>query len=209
MHTLYWKPMSGSLAPMALLEETGLPYEGVKVNADAGEHKSEAYKRDVHPLGLVPALRLPDGRMVIESAAMMIHLADLAPAKGLAPVVTDPDRALYLNWMVYGAATLYPAYIRNYHPYKFRVREDDDEAVKALAVAAVDTAWAAVETALSDGRPFLLGDKFSAADIYVGMLALWHPKAEAFRAACPNVSRLRKAVWDRPEAAKALGAHAR
>ncbi|MEQ8393809.1 glutathione S-transferase family protein [Thalassobaculum sp.] len=209
MHTLYWKPQSGSLAPMTLLEETGLPYEAVKVNADAGEHKSEAYKRDVHPLGLIPALRLPDGTVMIESAAMVIYLADLAPQKGLAPAPTDAKRATYLQWLVYGAATLYPAYIRLYHPDYHRVREGDDEAVKALARTAIDTAWAAVERGLADGRPFLLGDTASAADLYTGMLALWHPDPAAFKEACPNVAALRKAVWGRPAAAKALAAHAK
>jgi len=208
MHTLYWKPMSGSLAPMALLEETGLPFETTKVDAAAGEDKSEAYMRDVHPLGLVPALRIPDGRVMIESAAMMIYLADLAPASGMAPAATDPDRALYMQWLVYGAATLYPAYIRYYHADYHRVREGDDEAVKALAVKALDAAWAPIEATLVDGRGFLLGDRCTAADIYVAMLALWHPGRGAFGKACPNVNRLREAVWARPACAKALGMHA-
>lgn len=209
MHTLYWKPMSGSLAPMALLEETGLPFGLAKVDAAAGEDKSEAYMRDVHPLGLVPALRLPDGRVMIESAAIVGYLADLAPEKRLAPAPTDPDRAFYLQWLVYGAATLYPAYIRYYHPDYHRVREGDDDAVKALAVAALNTAWNAVEAAFADGRPFLLGDRCTAADIYMAMLALWHPDKKTFKPACPGVDRMQAAVWQRPAAAKALAMHAR
>lgn len=208
MHTLYWKPMSGSLAPMALLEETGIPFETAKVNAAAGEDKSEAYMRDVHPLGLVPALRIPDGRVMIESAAMMIYLADLAPAKGLAPAATDPDRALYMQWMVYGAATLYPAYIRYYHPDYHRVRDDDDDAVKALAVNALDAAWAPVDAALAAGGGFLTGSGCTAADIYIAMMALWHPGRGAFGKAAPAVNRLRETVWARPACAKALAMHA-
>lgn len=206
MHTLYWKPNSGSLAPMALLEETGLPYATVKVDAAAGEHKSEAYRRDVHPLGLIPALRLRDGRVMIESAAIVAYLADLAPEKRLAPAPNSPERGFYLQWLVYGAATLYPAYSRHYHPDRHRVRDGDDEAVMTLAVAAVDEAWRPVESALADGRTFLLGDHCSAADIYLAMLALWHPDKASFRAACPGVERMRKAVWQRPAAAKALAA---
>ena len=209
MHTLYWKPQSGSLAPMALFEETGLPYTTVKVDAGAGEHKTEAYRRDVHPLGLYPALRLPNGRVMIESAAMVAYLADLAPDKRLAPAATDPDRAFYLQWLMFGSTTLYPAYIRFYHPYYHRVREDDDEAVKALARRDIDAAWAVVETALSQGRTFLVGDRCTAADIYIAMLALWNPGGEAFRSGCPGVERLRSAVWARPGSAKALAAHAK
>lgn len=209
MHTLYWKPNSGSLAPMALLEETGLPYRTVKVDADAGEHKSEAYRRDVHPLGLIPALKLLDGRVMIESAAIVGYLADLAPEKRLAPATNDADRAFYLQWLVFGASTLYPAYIRYYHPDYHRVRDTDDEAVKALAVKALNEAWSAVETTFADGRPFLTGDRCTAADIYVGMLALWHPQRDQFRAACPGVDALRKAVWARPACAKALADHAK
>lgn len=209
MHTLYWKPQSGSLAPMALLEETGLPYRTVKVDAAAGEHKSEEYKRNVHPLGLIPALRLLDGRVMIESAAIVAYLADLASEKRLAPAANDADRAFYLQWLSFGASTLYPAYIRYYHPDYHRVRETDDEAVKALAVSALNDAWLAVEAAFADGRPFLLGDRCTAADIYVGMLALWHPQRDQFKAACPAVDKLRAAVWARPSCAKALAEHAK
>ncbi len=208
MHTLYWRPRSGSLAPMALLEETRQPYEAVKVDSAAGEDKSEAYVRDVHPLGLVPALKLPDGRMMIESAAIVAYLADLAPEMRLAPATTDPDRALYLQWLVYGAATLYPAYIRYYHPDYHRVREGDDEAVKTLARRDLDAGWKVVEAALADGRRFLLGDRCTAADIYLATLALWNPAGKGFRESSPGVERMRAAVWERPAAAKALAAHA-
>src|SRR3546814_15560445 len=98
---------------------------------------------------------------------MAIYLGDLAPAAGLAPAVDDPDRALYLQWLVYGAATVYPAYIRYYHPNHHRVRDTDDEAVKTLAVAALNQAWRPVEAALQDGRPWLPGDRCTAPAIYV------------------------------------------
>jgi glutathione S-transferase len=209
MHTLYWKPSSGSLAPMALLEETGLPYTTVKVDADAGEHRSEAYKRDVHPLGLIPALKLRDGRVMIESAAIVAYLADLAPESRLAPAPNDADRAFYLQWLVYGAATLYPCYIRFYHPDYHRVRDGDDEAVQDLALTALNEAWKAVETAFADGRPLLTGERCTAADIYIAMLALWHPDKKTFKPACPGVDRMQAAVWQRPAAAKALALHAR
>ena len=91
MHTLYWNRNSSSLAPMAVLEESGTPYEAVWIDMAAGEHKSPAH-RARHPLGLVPALVLPDGTTLVESAAITAYGADLNPDNGLAPPVGTPSR---------------------------------------------------------------------------------------------------------------------
>ena len=77
-YQLYWYKAASSLAPMAVLEETGATYEAVEIDAAAGEHKGAAY-RQIHPLGLIPALRLPDGRMVFESAGI-VHVSTISAA---------------------------------------------------------------------------------------------------------------------------------
>lgn len=69
MLTLYYAPGSSSMASHLVLEETGAEFETRFVNEDAGEHRTEAYLR-VNPRGKVPALRLADGRMLVENVAI-------------------------------------------------------------------------------------------------------------------------------------------
>lgn len=194
MHTLYWNRNSSSLAPMAVLEESGTPYEAVWIDMAAGEHKSPAH-RARHPLGLVPALVLPDGTTLVESAAITAYGADLNPDNGLAPPVGTPSRGRYMQWLTYGAATIYTTYMRMYQIYDYRVREGDDECIRALAERQLVDRWRVVEEALEQtGGPFLLGDAPSAADIYLAMLAGWHHDLPAFWGHSPRIKAMRDGV---------------
>ena len=205
-HTLYWSSFSGSLAPLCLLIEGGVSHDAVQVRTKEREHKSEGYLRDVHPLGTVPALRLPDGRVILESAAMVLYLAELAPSLAPAPVSTD--RPMFLQWVVFGSGTLYPTYLRIYHIEDMVPDEAARPAAKDLAVSGLAPKWQVVENALkAAGGPFLFGDIPSAADIYLAMLALWHPQQDHFAAACPKVREMKNAVWELPSMRQALKVH--
>lgn len=204
-HTLYWSSRSGSLAPLCLLIEADLPHDTVRVDTGQREHKAPAYLRDVHPLGTVPALRLPDGTVLIESAAMVLYLAELSPA--LAPPPRTTDRALFLQWITYSAATLYTTCMRIYHTENFVPDEAARDGVRRAAINALDRCWKVVEATLDGGRPYLFAETASAADIYLAMLASWHPDPERFGAAYPKVDRLRTEVWDLPSMRRALTFH--
>ncbi|SDG34124.1 glutathione S-transferase family protein [Thalassobaculum litoreum] len=206
VHTLYWSSFSGSLAPLCLLIEGGVPHDTVQVRTKEKEHKTDVYLRDIHPLGTVPALRLPDGRVLLESAAMVLHLAELAPA--LAPAPGSTERPMYLQWVAYGSGTLYPAYQRIYHVEDMVPDEAARPAAKELAMAGLAPRWKVVDDALAAGSgPYLFGDTASAADIYLAMLALWHPEQEPFAAACPKVRAMKNAVWKIPSMQQALKVH--
>ncbi len=206
VHTLYWSSHAGSLAPLCLLIEGGVPHDTVQVRTKEREHKTDAYLRDVHPLGTVPALRLPDGRVILESAAMVLHLAELVPP--LAPAAGSGERPMFLQWVAYASGTLYPSYQRVYHVEDIVPDEAARPAAKGLAIAGLAPRWQVVEDALAAGSgPFLLGDSPSAADVYMAMMALWHPQPEAFAAACPKVRAMKNAVWQMPSMQQALTHH--
>ncbi|WP_281683756.1 glutathione S-transferase family protein [Thalassobaculum salexigens] len=204
-HVLYWSGRAGSLAPLCLLIEGGVPHETVQVDTSRRAHKTADYLRDVHPLGTVPALRLPDGQVILESGAMVLHLAELAPS--LAPAAGSADRAMFLNWVAYGAGSLYPAYQRVYHTDHIVPDEAGRPAAREAAVVALDRCWDVVEAALEAGRPGLFGDRPGAADVYLAMLALWHPAPERLAAACPKVRAMKDAVWALPSMRQALAVH--
>ena len=105
--TLYTAPQSRGFMVAWLLEELGVPYDAVVLDLSAGEHKA-AWYLDIHPLGSVPALAV-QGRVILESLAICLWLADAYPAAGLAPSLNAPERAEFLQWMVYATATIEPA----------------------------------------------------------------------------------------------------
>ena len=78
MYTLYWHPWSSSYAPMAVMEELGVAFDHHEVDYDGGETETSDY-RQIQPLGLIPALKIGDGRSMFESAAIILYLCDFHP----------------------------------------------------------------------------------------------------------------------------------
>jgi glutathione S-transferase len=161
--TLFHSPQTRSSGALTLLEELGAPYELRVLNMKAGEQRQPAYLA-INPLGKVPAI-LHGETLVTEQVAIFIHLADLFPQAGLAPGLTDPQRGTYLRWLVYYAACYEPGLVD-----KAMKREPAPPAMSTYGD--FDTMLQTVLSQLTD-RPYLLGDKISAADILWGNALHW------------------------------------
>jgi glutathione S-transferase len=187
-YTLYGRIGSGNAVCEATLALTGLPHTLVDLERWRQDAPPAALLA-VSPLAEVPALVLPDGSVMTESAAITLYLADLAPESGLAPPVTHPQRARYLRWMLYLAAQTYPTALRLYYPERFTSEPFGAEAVKAAAAVRYAFEWSVFAEALGSG-PFILGSKMSAVDLYAAMLASWALDVEALVTRHPNLRRL-------------------
>ncbi len=207
MMTLYWSPRAASEAAMAALNETGAEYRTEKINVAAGEHKSADYLK-INPNGLVPALELDDGRVMFETAAMVLYLAERYPEAGLAPSPDGAQRAPYYQWLLFLAGTIQPACKRYYWPHRFSTDAGDAEKVKAKAVVDLLAHWKIVDDALK-GRDWMAGEDFSAVDIYMLMLAHWFIPTDDLFARCPNVARVAEKTAARPAVKKAREMHGR
>jgi glutathione S-transferase len=161
--TLFHAPHTRSSGVLLLLEELGAPYELHVLDRGRDELRAPSYLA-INPLGKVPALR--DGDAVItEQVAIFLYLADKFPAAGLAPPIGDALRGPYLRWMVFYAASFEPALVdrarghgpgtRAMSPYG-----DYDTVIDTLAAAL-------------DRGPYLLGERFSAADVLWGTALHW------------------------------------
>lgn len=197
MYKLYERPGAGSAAVEALLAELGAEVELIPVPRNADGSMPDWFKA-INPRGQIPTLGLPDGIVMLESAAMMIHLADLHPASGLAPEVSHPDRPRYLQWMLYLAAEIYPADLRMYYPDRFSVDAAHAPGIKAKGVADLDAALDHFASGLGAG-PYILGQRFSAADIYAAMLCSWAADVPALFARHANIKRHYRLVAERPK----------
>ena len=156
---LYYNPMSRARIVHFMLEEVGQPYRMELVRFDKGEHKTPAFLA-VNPMGKLPAL-VHRGTAVTEAAAICAYLADAFPAAGLAPALDSPERGTYYRWMFFGAGCVEPALMD-----RMLSRPAADKP-SALGYGCYEDTMNALEKALTPG-PFILGDRFSAADVYIG-----------------------------------------
>ena len=157
--TLYTNPMSRGRTVHWLLDELGAPYDVKLIDLAKGEQKSPQYLA-INPMGKVPAI-VHRGVVVTETAAICVYLADAFPQAGLAPKLDDPKRGTYLRWMFFAVGCLEPAVMD-----KMFKRPAFDRP-SAVGYGTYETMLATLETALKPG-PWILGERFSAVDVFVG-----------------------------------------
>lgn len=195
--TLFHAPNSRSCAVRFLLEELGVPYDLHVLDLKKNEQRAPAYLA-VNPMGKVPAIRHGDA-LVTELPAIFIYLADLFPDAGLAPGLHDPLRGPYLRWLAFYGSSFEPAIT--------------DRALKREPAPPVlcpygdyDTMLATLTDRLRAG-PYLLGERFSAADVLWGNSLGWITMFKLVPE-LPEIVAYRDRVNARPAARRAAQADA-
>lgn len=161
---LYYNPMSRARIVHWLLEELGVPYRLELLRFDKREHKSPQFLA-INPMGKVPTI-IDNGVVVTEAAAICTYLADNYPRAQLAPALHDPARASYLRWLFFGAGCLEPAMVD-----RMLARPTVDRP-SALGYGSYENVMATLEGAFTPG-PFILAERFSAADVYIASQIGW------------------------------------
>ena len=175
----YTNPMSRGRIARWMLEEVGQPYRTVVLDYGT-TMKGDDYLA-INPMGKVPAIT-HRGVTVTECAAICAYLADAFPQAGLAPAFDDPGRGTYLRWMFFAAGPLEAAVTAKSLGLLARAEKSG-----MVGYGSFDQVVDALEPAVADG-PWILGDRFSAADVYVGSQIAWGlqfktlPEREAFKA---------------------------
>lgn len=161
--TLYHAPNTRSFGVLVLLEELGASFDLHVLNIGAGEQRQQAYL-SINPMGKVPAV-MHGSSLITEQAAIYIYLADLFPKAGLAPALHDPLRGPYLRWMVYYAACFEPAIVD-------RALKRDPGPPGTVPYGDYDATIGTLMRQIEQG-PYMLGDRFTAADILWGSALNW------------------------------------
>jgi glutathione S-transferase len=162
---LYHAAPSRSSIVHWMLEELGQPYELQMLSFKKGENRQPAYLA-VNPMGKVPALKHGD-TVITEAAAICTYLADEFPQAGLNIPVGDPRRGTYLKWLFFGPSCVEPAITERAFPRK------EPPARSALGFGDFDTVVDLLAKAAAAASPYLLGHKFTAADVIIGSGLRW------------------------------------
>ncbi|HTP77857.1 MAG TPA: glutathione S-transferase family protein [Rhizomicrobium sp.] len=195
-YTIFGDKGSGAFSAEAVLAEAGAPYEFRPVSLEKNEQRRPEFLA-INPSGKMPALRLPEGEVITESAAILLTVADHFPNARLLPPSAGPARARAYRWLAFMAAEIYPMVEVSDYPERFAPQGDAAEALREKAKERIRERLLIVERFV-DG-PWFLPSGFSILDIYASMFTRWRgsvgkdwlaaghiPKLDAIR---ENVSR--------------------
>ena len=197
MYKLFYALKSASMGVRVLLEEIGAPYELIHMSIDMDEPRPPE-QLAINPNGWVPVL-LWEGGAMYECAAITVFLCDRHSDARLAPTVDDSARALFLQTLVYFSNSVQNAYQLTYYPDRFVDTPADEPSAQQRGIRRLRETWSVIDDQIGDSQ-WVLGDRFSAADIYLFMLTTWlrstkgHPSVSEFS----NVKRIADVVMERP-----------
>ena len=196
---LYYKPGACSLASHIVLREIGENFELESVDTDTQETETGADFRQINPKGYVPVLRLDDGQVITEGAAILQYLADQHPEADLAPKPGTLKRARLQEHLNFVSSELHKAF----GPF-FSSRASDKE--KQAAKEKVEKKLDHIEALFSDGRHYLLGETFSVSDAYLFVVSSWTKPTGIGLDKWPNVAAFSARVANREKVQDAMRA---
>jgi GST-like protein len=205
-YTIFGDKGSGAFSAEAVLAEAGAPYEFHFVSLEKMEQKKPEFLA-INPSGKVPALRLPEGEVITESAAILLTIADHFPNARLLPTQASVARAQAYRWLAFMASEVYPMVEISDYPERFVPHGAEAEALREKVQARIRERLLIVERMVEG--PWFLAGGFSILDIYAAMFTRWRgsigkdwlkkghiPKLDALAAALAARPRIAP-VWRR------------
>lgn len=185
MYTLHGHYGWGSVIAEAQLEWYGLPFDFVDAGDLFQDSSARAKLASLNPLGQVPVLRLPQGEVMTETAAITFHLADAAGSHDLVPLPDEPQRPRFLRWLIFMVANIYPTFTYGDVPERFVKDAQAAQGFRAHLDDYQKTLWRMVEAEARE--PWFLGERFSALDIYLCAMTRWRPNRPWFEENTPKL----------------------
>lgn len=191
--TLYGAAGSGSVPVEAAMTLIGLDYRVIEAVTWEGEAERDKVAA-VNPMRQIPALILPSGEVLTESAAILIWLADAYPEARLGPSIADPRRAQFLRWMSFIPASIYSMFWVRDMPSRLVGDEPAAQAeLERRTAERIADCWRVMDSQIRPGR-FLLGDDLSVLDLYVAVASRWTPRRARFNTEAPRMAEVVRRV---------------
>jgi glutathione S-transferase len=195
---LYYSPGACSMAPHIVAREAGHAVDLVKVDipnkktADGGDYWK------VNPKGYVPTLVLDDGQAVTEVGVICQYLADQKPESGLVPKAGSMERYRQMEALNFAATEVHKQLGALFNPQM-------TPEMKTVQLGVIDRRLNALEKML-EGKPYIMGDKFSAADAYLFTVLNWTNVLKVDVSKWPNIKAYMARVAERPKVKETMKA---
>jgi len=176
-YKLYNRLGSGGFVVEAALALAAAPFELVEIQSVPSTPLPSSF-RDINPWGQVPVLITPDGTMMTESAAMLIHISIVHSDANVAPQPGTPAHAEFLRWCVFMSTSVYESILRISYPGRYTTAPAGTADIVDAAKKRSQDALSVIEQAVQPGG-FLVSDSLSLADIYLAMLNAWNGEGKA------------------------------
>lgn len=201
MLTLYYCPYACSMASHVALEEAGATFDTNKVNIFTGEQHKPEFKA-INPRGKVPALRFDDGRVLLETTAILGWVgATFAESRLLG---ADPlDCARTIATCAWLSGTVHPTFKQYIHPEDYVTDTEAHPAVKAQARNLYWKYLREIDALLAD-RPWMMGEEFTLADPYALVFYPWGRELNLPIHELTHIAAMKDRLIARPAARRAL-----
>jgi glutathione S-transferase len=195
---LYYSPGACSLSPHIVLREAGYKFDAEQVDLGTKKTKSGDDYTKINPKGYVPALQLDNGELLTEGVAIANYLADQKPESNLLPKNGGMERYRAQEWLTFISSEIHKTFGPLFNP-------KTPDAFKTMALERLGQRFDYLNKQL-EGKKFLMGDQFSAADAYLFTVASWAPHLKVDLAKWPAVKAYVDRIAARPAVQAALKA---
>jgi len=196
---LYYKPGACSLASHIILKEIGNDFEIESVDTDKQVTEFGADFRKINPKGCVPALSIDGSQILTEGAAVLQYLADQNPSLDLAPKPGTLERSRLQEHLNFTSSELHKAFGPMF------TSSTTEEEIQ-IAKENVEKKMGHFESVFSDGRKYLVGNKFSVADAYFFVVSSWATPTGIGLEKWPNIAAFSQRTADRKAVKDAMHA---
>lgn len=196
-YVLYYATGSASMGVKVLLDEIGVSYKLLEATIDRTVPRSAEFL-SLNPNGWVPVLTWGD-QSIYECGAITIFLCDRHPEAQLSSAADSDSRGLFLQWLFYFSSSIQNAYQMTYYPDRFCDADTEFASVNQRSRSRLRELWQVVDDAIGNNQ-WVLGENFSAVDIYMFMLTTWLSKERGHLdiREMKNVTRICEKVMQRP-----------
>lgn len=195
--TIYGGRGTGSVVVEAALTLARVPYALLEQPA-LGDEPGGARAAAVNPMRQVPAMVLPGGEVMTESAAILIWLADQYPEARLAPPQSSRRRVAFLRWMMFVSAQIYALYWVRDDLSRLAADAAHEAVIQERTAERIAHCWRLMDAAVSP-QAYILGDDLSVLDLYVTVISRWGPRRKRFYAEAPKMSEVVRRVDAEPD----------
>jgi len=195
---LYYSPGACSLASHIALYETGLPFETDQIIKTTKMTVGGENFMHLNPKGYVPAIKLKDGSVLTEGAAVLQYIADQKPDSGLAPKAGTMERYRLQEWLTFISSEIH----KSYSPF---FNKDASEDTKNIARNNLNRRLPHVEIQLAN-KPYLMGNRFTVADAYLFVVVNWSKHVGFDLGPFPKIQEYLARIGARPAVQAALKA---